>query len=127
MDPTHHYGDRTLSSGMVVAAQLQGADVDALHIGILQALWRDDRDVGDPAVLAAIAWECGLNPTPLLAAALEPETQAVFAANTTEAIAGNVLGSPSYIIDGENFYGQDRLMMVERALEQPFRPSGLPA
>jgi len=125
VDPSHHHGDRALPSGFVIAAQAQGHDVDALHVALLQALWRDDRDVGNPDVLAAIARETGIDPTPLLAAALAPETQAEFARNTAEAIARHVLGSPTYIVDGENFYGQDRLMMVERALERPFAPTTL--
>ncbi len=127
VDPTHHYGDRALPSGFVLAAQAGGQDVDALHLAVLQALWRDDRDIGDPAVLAAIARECGIDPAPLLEAALTPAIQAQFANATDAAIAAGVLGSPSYVVDGEMFYGQDRLMMVERALERPFAPSTLPA
>jgi 2-hydroxychromene-2-carboxylate isomerase len=126
VDPTHHYGDRTLPSGFVIAAQAQGADVDTLHHALLQALWRDDRDIGDAAVLGAIARECGIDPAPLLADALSAATQAAFVAGTEAAIAAGVLGSPSYVVDGEMFYGQDRLMMVERALEQPFAASTLP-
>ena len=122
VDPTHHYGDRTLPSGFVLAAQDQGQDVDALHLAVLQALWRDDRDSGDPAVLAA----SGIDPAPLLAAAPTGRIQAQFAAATEAAIAAGVLGSPTYIVDGEMFYGQDRLMMVERALERPFAPSTIP-
>lgn len=80
VDPTHHYGDRTLPSGFVIAAQAQGVDVDTLHHALLQALWRDDRDVGDPAVLGAIARECGIDPARLLADALSPATQAAFVA-----------------------------------------------
>ena len=33
-----------------------------------------------------------------------------------EAVARNVFGAPSYVIDGEIFWGQDRLEFVERAL-----------
>ena len=124
VDPHHHVGDRTLPSGFVIAAQLAGADVDALHLAILQALWRDDRDVGDPQVLSDIAREAGLDPEPLRAAALSPAVQQEFEQNTRDAIAAGVFGSPTYIVDGEMFYGQDRLMMVERALRQPFRPPG---
>ena len=127
VDPTHHYGDRALPSGFLIAAQDQGQDADTLHHAVLQALWRDDRDIGDPAVLGAIARECGIDPAPLLAAALTPPTQAGFAAATEAAIAAGILGSPSYVVDGEMFYGQDRLMMVERALERPFAPTTLPA
>ncbi len=125
VDPSNHHGDRALPSGVVIAAQAMGLDVDALHLAVLRALWRDDRDIGSPDVLAAIARDTGIDPQPLLAAALAPETQAAFARNTEEAIARHVLGSPTYIVDGENFYGQDRLMMVERALEHPFAPTTL--
>ena len=37
--------------------------------------------------------------------------------NTDEAIAANVFGSPWYIVDGEGYWGQDRLDFVERALQ----------
>ncbi|MGE0224572.1 MAG: 2-hydroxychromene-2-carboxylate isomerase, partial [Acetobacteraceae bacterium] len=120
VDPVHHRGDRTLPSGFVIAAQRTGADVDTLHHAVLQALWRDDRDVGDPAVLAAIARETGIDPEPLLAIALSDPIQAEFQANSQEAIARGVFGSPTYVVDGDMFYGQDRLMMVERALQTPF-------
>ena len=36
--------------------------------------------------------------------------------NTDEAIAANVFGAPWYVVDGEGFWGQDRLDFVERAL-----------
>ncbi len=123
VDPVHHYGDRALPSGFVIAAQQQGADVGALHLAILAALWRDDRDVGDPQVLSAIAREAGLDPAPLQDAAQSEVVQAQFERNTEEAITRGVFGSPTYFVDDEMFYGQDRLMMVERALRQPFRRS----
>ncbi|MBL8662835.1 MAG: 2-hydroxychromene-2-carboxylate isomerase [Candidatus Odyssella sp.] len=122
VDPVHHYGDRALPSGFVIAAQRLGADADRLHAAVLAALWRDDRDIADREVLADLARAAGIDPAPLLAAALAPETQAEFASNTADAIARGVLGSPTYIVDGDMFYGQDRLMMVERALERPFAP-----
>ena len=40
---------------------------------------------------------------------------------TQEAIDRSVFGSPSYFVDGDMFYGQDRLEMVERALDRPYR------
>lgn len=45
---------------------------------------------------------------------------AEFAACTDEAIRLGVPGSPTYVVDGEMFYGQDRLMFVERHLQRPF-------
>lgn len=126
VDPKHHFGDRALPSGIVIAAQRMGADADALSHAILEALWRFDRDIADPAVLADLARGCGLDPAPLLAAARTPEVQAAFEANTADAIDRYVIGSPTYVVDGDAFYGQDRLPMVARALERPFAPPGPP-
>jgi 2-hydroxychromene-2-carboxylate isomerase len=123
IDPKHHYGDRTLPSGFVIAAQRLGADADRLHLAVLTALWRDDRDIASPDVLADLARREGADPAPLLDAALTAGVQAEFAKNTEDAIAKGVLGSPTYIVDGDMFYGQDRLMMVERALDRPFVPA----
>lgn len=124
VDPVHHVGDRAPPSGFVIAAQRLGADVDALSAAILTALWRDDRDIGDLDVLAAIAREVGLDPAPLRAMALSADVQAEFAANDAEAIRRDVFGSPTYIVDGDPFYGQDRLDHVERAMIKPFQPGG---
>lgn len=110
----------------MIAAQRMGADADALSHAILEGLWRFDRDIADPAVLADLARGCGLDPAPLLAAARTPEVQAAFEANTADAIARYVIGSPTYVVDGDAFYGQDRLPMVARALERPFAPPGPP-
>ncbi len=122
VDPKHHYGDRTLPSGLVLAAQEAGANVDALHEGVLTALWRDDRDIADPAILAGLCRAAGIaDPAPLLARALSPAIQTAFDACSARAIEARVPGSPTYVVDGELFYGQDRLMMVERHLERPFR------
>lgn len=120
IEPKHHYGDRDLPSGLVLVAQQQGEDVDALSDAILTALWRDDRDIADRDVLSQIAESVGIDAAPLLDRALAPETMAEFVASTDEAIRIGVLGSPTYVVDGELFYGQDRLMFVERHLERPF-------
>lgn len=125
VEPVHHYGDRSLASGLVLAAQAAGQDADALAIAILTALWRDDRDVASPLVLANLAQRCGIDPEPVLARATSAPVQAEFEACTGEAIRLGVLGSPTWGVDGELFYGQDRLMFVERHLERPFgRRSG---
>lgn len=121
VDPVHHYGDRELPSSCVLAAQQLGQDVDRLSNAILTALWRDDRDIGNPEVLATIAIDCDMAPDPILELALSPEIRQQFADCTAQAIKNAVPGSPTYVVDGEVFYGQDRLMFVERQLQQAFR------
>ena len=119
--PTHHDNDMALGNGMLIAGLNQGVEVDQLAHTMLEAHWQDDADLADRATLADLARAVGVEPEPLLDAALTPEVQATYEANTEEAIARSVFGSPTYFVDGDMFYGQDRLELVERALRQPFK------
>jgi 2-hydroxychromene-2-carboxylate isomerase len=121
--PTYHDNSLDLSNGMLIAAIEQGADVDALAHAVLEAHWRDDIDLADEGALAVAAEGIGIDAAPLLDLALSAPIQAIHSANTAEAIARNVFGSPTYFLDGDMFYGQDHLEMLERAIKQPFAPN----
>ena len=119
--PTHHRNDITLPNCTLIAGVTQGLDVDALAHAFLEGHWKDDADLADPATLEALARGAGYDPEPLLAAAGSDEVRAVYRTNTEEAVRRSVFGSPTYFVDGDMFYGQDRLEMVERALREPYR------
>ena len=121
--PTHHYKDMALCNGMLIAGVVQGHDVDRLAHFMLRTHWLEDTDLAEPDTLARLAESVGLPAQPLLDAALGEEVQAIYQANTDEAIERSVFGSPTYFVDGDMFYGQDRLELVERALRQPYAPS----
>jgi 2-hydroxychromene-2-carboxylate isomerase len=121
--PTHHDNDTTLCNGMLIAAIVQGHKVDQLAHVMLESHWRDDSDLADRDTLVELGRRVGLDPIPLLEAALSDDVQAIYEANTRDAIARSVFGSPTYFVEGDMFYGQDRLEMVERALRQPYAPS----
>ena len=118
--PTHHDHALELPNGMLIAAAQQGADIDRLAHALLQAHWRDDADLADAPTLARIAVAVGIDAAPLLGAALSTPVQRQHQANTREAIDRSVFGSPTYVLDGDMFYGQDHLEMLERALAKPF-------
>ena len=121
--PTHHDNDTMLANCMLIAGLEQGIDIGPLAHAILQAHWRDDADFASPETLAELAGTVGVDPAPLLDAARTPEIQALYEKNTAEAIERSVFGEPTYFVDGDMFYGQDRLEMIERALLQPFAGS----
>jgi len=98
------------ADGAAAALRLTGA--------VLSAVWAHERNIADAATLAALLAECGL-PAARLEASRTPEVQAAYDANTQRAIDAGVFGSPSYVIDGEIFWGQDRLDFVERRLSRP--------
>lgn len=81
------------------------------------AIWAEQRNLADPAVLAALLAEASL-PASLLDDAQADASAQRYAANTTEALELGVFGAPSYVVDGEIFWGQDRLDFVARKLGQ---------
>ncbi|WP_270726812.1 2-hydroxychromene-2-carboxylate isomerase [Shimia sp. Alg240-R146] len=122
--PTYHDNALHLSSGMLIAAEQAGLDVDALSFAMLQGHWRDDIDLANPEDLARVAQAVGVDAAPLIMTAMTPNVQAVFEENTQEALARGVFGSPTYFVDGDMFYGQDHMELVERALIAPFAVRG---
>jgi 2-hydroxychromene-2-carboxylate isomerase len=82
---------------------------------MLCAHWQHDADLASEADLVRIIEAVGLAPRALLARAVAPDIVARYQANTDEAIARSLFGSPTYVVDGDPFYGQDRLELVERA------------
>ncbi len=119
--PTHHDADYGLASGMILALGDRGAAVDAMAHALLEGHWRDDLDLSDRAALAQVAERMGHDPDDLLARAAD--MGGAYARNAEEAIAAHVMGSPTYVLEGEMFYGQDRLELLDRAAARPFAPS----
>ena len=118
--PTWHHHSPDLANRVLVAALHAGHVIDTLAHRMLEAHWADDADLADRPTLVAIAQASGLDGEALLAAADAAPVHAAYEANTREAIERSVFGSPTYFVDGDMFYGQDRLELVERALERPF-------
>ncbi|WP_415401686.1 2-hydroxychromene-2-carboxylate isomerase [Tateyamaria sp. SN3-11] len=121
--PTHHDADYTVASGMILALGDRGVQVDAMAHALLEAHWRDDADLSDTQMLGALATWLGHDAEALLAAAQTPDIAAQYAQNAQAALDAGIMGSPTYILEGEMFYGQDRLEMLERALTRPFAPT----
>jgi 2-hydroxychromene-2-carboxylate isomerase len=79
---------------------------------VLSAVWVREENIADPAVLSAIAGRNGISDMVPVLAAGKP----AFAANTEEALSISVFGAPTYVYQGELFWGQDRIDFLERAL-----------
>ncbi len=104
---------------IIIAAQTQGDDAAmALAGAVMRACWAEQRNIADAAVLGACADDAGLPGTALLAQINDAAITLRFEAYTEEAITRQVFGAPTFIVDGELFWGQDRLDFLERALQQ---------
>lgn len=102
---------------MVIAAQEAGLDAFRLSHALLRALWAEERDIADPAVRRQIGDENGLDGAALVAAETGAPVQALYRRYSAEAESLGVFGAPTFIVEGERFWGQDRLDFVDRALD----------
>ena len=102
---------------LIIAADLaQGAPAAMQVAGaILGACWAQERNIADEKVLAELLTEQSL-PAALLEQSHSQAVQERYETYTQAAIDAGVFGAPSYVIDDEIFWGQDRLDFVERAL-----------
>jgi 2-hydroxychromene-2-carboxylate isomerase len=81
----------------------------------------DGRDINDPAVLADIADDLGIDKNAMLAAIQDAAIKDKLKAAVDESIQRGVFGAPFIFVDGEPFWGSDRLPQIERWLERgPF-------
>ena len=119
--PTYHQNDITLPNCFLIAANEAGNNIDRLAHAFLEAHWRDDADLADASTLVRLAKGIGLDGEALLAAAGNAGIAAKYAEYTQEAIDRSVFGSPTYFVDGDMFYGQDRLELVAKALKKPYK------
>ncbi len=104
---------------LIIAADLALGSAAAMAISgaILAACWAQERNMADDKVLAELLQEQGL-PASLLAQSHNQAVQVRYETYTQAAIDAGVFGAPSYVVDGEIFWGQDRLDFVERALSR---------
>jgi len=90
----------------------------ALAARVVHALYRayfvDDQDISSPEVAVAVAASCGLDAAEVRAAIEDPSSKEALKRANEQAIAKGVFGSPYIIIDGEPFWGLDRLDQVDR-------------
>ena len=101
---------------ILAVADGQGSDAAMQLTGVvLKAVWAEQRNINDAGTLAQLLAECGL-PAAALDLAQGDAVQRRYEAATQQAFDAGVFGAPSYVIDGEIFWGQDRLDFLERRL-----------
>jgi 2-hydroxychromene-2-carboxylate isomerase len=102
---------------LIIAVEMHHGTEPAMHIAdaILRAVWVEERNIADEATLAALLQEREL-PARRLEDSHAQAVQERYEANTQAAIESGVFGAPSYVLDGEIFWGQDRLDFLQRRL-----------
>jgi 2-hydroxychromene-2-carboxylate isomerase len=108
--------DADLANCVVLAVAADGADPAAFVQAALNGVWENQQNLGDATVLASLLREAGFDAPSILAGANSPFIRDAYERNRLDAIATGVFGAPSYVLDGEIFWGQDRLDLLDDAL-----------
>lgn len=115
--PKHVPFNGRLADGVVIAALEAGHDPDRFLRRAYAAVWEDQLDLADAATIEKLADEAGLPGKSLIARSPATEIGAQYEQNRQDALAADVFGSPGYVLDGEAFWGQDRLELLADALK----------
>ena len=83
---------------------------------VFRAYFQDDLDISDAAVVAQIAQSLGIDGRALMEGAQEPAIKDALRKQVEDAVALGVFGAPTIVVDGELFWGNDRLPQIERWL-----------
>lgn len=115
--PQFFPADPRLADGVVVAAVSAGLNPEPFMRRAFTGLWEQQLNLADPATVTRLADETGLPGAELVAQAGSQEVSALYEQNRQDAIAADVFGSPSWVLDGEVFWGQDRIELLADALK----------
>jgi len=92
-----------------------GVDPHVIH-ALYRAYWVQGRGPSEESTLREVLGAAGHDPDRILAAIAEPAAKDDLRRRTDEAIALGIFGAPAFVVDGQMFWGQDRMHFVERAL-----------
>jgi 2-hydroxychromene-2-carboxylate isomerase len=107
----------TLMRGAVAVQMKDPARFMAYTDAVFRAIWVEAKDMNDPQVVGGVLQAAGFDPMALLALTQDPEVKDRLKAVTQEAVGKGVFGAPTFFVDGQMYWGQDRIEFVKEALQ----------
>ena len=106
------------TAGCVIGLRETLGDQPAIKLAhrVLKAVWQEERNPADPATLAALIKDVGLDADQVMQLGQDPRWAERRDTDTQAALDRGVFGAPSYVIGDDIFWSQDRLDFVQRRL-----------
>ena len=114
--PKHWPVPVELAAKTIYAAIELGVEPHAISFALLSAVYAHELDVSSAEALSSLLLEMNLDANSIEARRASTEISMKYDEATQQAIEYGVFGSPTYVVDGELFFGQDRLEMLATAL-----------
>ncbi len=84
----------------------------------LKAYFAENRNIGDHEVLRQLVKDCGVDPDEAIAAINDEKFKNMLRTITEDAVSRGVFGSPFFFVNGEPFWGSDRIWMMKKWIEE---------
>lgn len=111
-----HFPVNTLPLMRGAVAYQQTNQFDLYVDAVFDAMWMRPRNLNDQAEIAHVMRDIGIDPGDFVARIERADVKEKLKANTEGAVARGVFGAPTFFVNGEMFFGQDRLDFVEEML-----------
>jgi 2-hydroxychromene-2-carboxylate isomerase len=114
--PLHWPVDASLADKVIIALVEAGHDPRYFMGKVLAGCWANDDNIADEAVLTSYLSQVGLDAKPAIMDAKTDDIAMIRERNSRDAIAADAVGVPTYVLNGEPFWGQDRIELLDQAL-----------
>ena len=114
--PRHFPTAIALADRCTIAILESGGDAFDFVEAVGRGVWCDEADMGDEAEIAARLTAHGHDAAATIERAKSDAVEAIRQRNSEEAVAADAVGVPAYVLDGEVFWGQDRIDALERMI-----------
>src|ERR1700733_11372416 len=122
LQPANWPFNARLADGVVIAAIEARLDPEPFARRAFAAVWEDQLNLTEAATLIKLADESGLPGKQLVERSASEEIGTTYEQNRQDALDADVFGSPVYVLDGEVFWGQDRIELFADALKSGRAP-----
>lgn len=116
VEPKFFPVDASVADRVAIALIEAGHDPRYFMGKVFAGVWANEENIADEAVLASYLSQTGNDPVPALEDARQPWTAEIRDRNAREAVAAHAVGVPTYVLNGEPFFGQDRIELLDHAL-----------
>jgi 2-hydroxychromene-2-carboxylate isomerase len=107
----------TLMRGAVGLQMRDPARFGDYLAAVFRAMWVDGANLGDAGVVQKVLGDAGFDAAAFAALVGDPEVKGALKRNTEEAVRRGAFGAPTMFVDGQMYFGQDRLDFVREALQ----------
>ncbi len=111
MNPNFPVNTLLVMRGLVALDDRQADYIEA----VLTALWEEEKNLNDPAVVGEVWTDAGFNAAELIEKTQDPAVKAALAEKTGAAVARGIFGLPAFFVGDDLFFGKERLAQVAEA------------